>query len=157
MRKVKHIDCVLVATPLATPPYEQKHAYDLHRGTPCATEAPPKPWKLGTGLRYKRKGLRASNHWLNMGTGTRINALLLMGGAPSLLNNADHADSLLLSSETQRMNLCTLGSVNSIPMSSSQPVCFYTTPSCSIADFRDSPPPLQTRVPNPLSIHHISV
>ena len=31
------------------------------------------------------------------------------------------------------------------------------TPSCSIADVRDSDPPLQTRVPNPLSIHHNSV
>ena len=33
-------------------------------------------WKLGTGLRYERPGLRASNHLQKMQTGTRPNALL---------------------------------------------------------------------------------
>ena len=42
--------------------------------------ATPKLWKFGTGLRYKRKGLRASNRLLKTQTGTRLNALLLMRG-----------------------------------------------------------------------------
>ena len=57
-------------------------------------------WGMVTGLRYQRQGLLASNQLLNMQKGTRLNALLLMRGAPSLLNNADQSHSLLLPSET---------------------------------------------------------
>ena len=69
--------------------------------------------------------LLASNHWLNMQTGTRPNALLLMRVSPPLLNNADHSDSLLLSSETERLSLCPQKSLNSIPMPSSQPFLLF--------------------------------
>ena len=43
-------------------------------------EAPTKLWKFGTGFRATRKCLLALNHLLEMQTGTRLNALLLMRG-----------------------------------------------------------------------------
>ena len=118
-------------------------------------ETTPKLLKIGTGLSYLRKRLCASNHLLNTQTGTRLNALLRMRGAPSLLKNADHSESVLLSSETQRLRLCPLNSLSSIPMLSSL-LLFGTTPSCSLADVRDSEPPTPTRVTNASRRPHAS-
>ncbi len=98
-----------------------------------------------TGLRYQRQGLLASKQLLNMQKGTRLNALLLMRGTviaqqcgairftAAYLRNTT-SESL----PTERFEFDSDAVVSAL-------LFFYRTPSCSIADFRDADPPLQTR------------